>query len=1014
MVGLLGALAVSTPAQAAPPSAATGPASGSRTITDGHGSSVTLADRTILLDAASVAALTGRTETTVTFAGSPAQLRHLAPGAVLVHRSIAGRALYVTGVTRTAAGLTVTVRPATTTEAYSSVKVRREVTAGPIQSVTGALQPLGAPAPSRATGSPKSTGSPGSRMAAAATPETSATLEASAWATGVKWKAVLASEYVKSTGRVGGATEGSVTAEGELSYDPKLTVTLDTANRVFAVTSTVQPTVKLSVTGNVSATLKKDASSKIKLGQLHFAPVVFFVGPVPFTVAPDLEVGLDISGKVSAEGKLAYECSPTLTAGFQVGAVNKTVQSFTGCDKPFAITPSFSATGKLEAKVELTLFAKVDEIAGPFITVALGGEADFEPLKRPWLTHRYKATMLIGGRVDAKAWSKDVAFPEITLKSWGPYTIGDAFKGVNSVTATYSQTARAVPAALPGELVALRANVTGVNAAKVTWRQTAQSVKDLWFVDTRCTLKSISATNPPTSGVCARRSSIVGQYVKAYTYRDTRLTAATPVTSKAGTFTQGAFAFRVTPAEAGTTAATANLVVNRTKAATPGAVNTLTATPTQAGAIVRWNTPVDNGGSYVSRYVVTATTAAAVPTYRKSITRTAYGTTLELPGVLAEKVPYTVTVRAINAVGTGPAVTTSVTPLAPIRASATQTLTALPAAVEGRVILSGDAKQLFYVTHDPVTGAGTVTRRDLATGREDRVSSGGGATGSGMRVVSELPSADRAGRWVIFDGTLIDFAARKVTDLSVPGPEGPERPDTATVSGDGGTVFTANTDGKLFSAPTAAPSQLTSLPTVPGFTHELAPLSVSYDGKRVAARVSPIDSPCGQQSAAMLVRVDLHTASIVSSNPCPTWSVTVQAVAISGNGRYVTFWQGDQDGDMFVIDLNQPAPRKAYRVPASPQMTDFHILEFVEGLAQAAISDDGRVVSWLRVAADSTRSAACDRFTGSCAAITSSERSDGPAGEPGAWWWPVDTSADLHTVTWLGANNTVMRRTLTW
>ncbi|HEY3834488.1 MAG TPA: fibronectin type III domain-containing protein [Acidimicrobiia bacterium] len=95
--------------------------------------------------------------------------------------------------------------------------------------------------------------------------------------------------------------------------------------------------------------------------------------------------------------------------------------------------------------------------------------------------------------------------------------------------------------------------------------------------------------------------------------------------------------------------ATTSVVV----ATVPGAPTTLSATGGDQQALVSWSAPVSNGGSAITSYTATAspggqTCTTSAPTTSCTITGLTNGST------------YTVSVTATNAIGTGPAATTSV------------------------------------------------------------------------------------------------------------------------------------------------------------------------------------------------------------------------------------------------------------------------------------------------------------------------------------------------------------------
>jgi hypothetical protein len=90
----------------------------------------------------------------------------------------------------------------------------------------------------------------------------------------------------------------------------------------------------------------------------------------------------------------------------------------------------------------------------------------------------------------------------------------------------------------------------------------------------------------------------------------------------------------------------------------PNAPATVSATPAASGATVSWTAPAFNGYAPVTGYTVTATAAGRTT---RTCTTTAPTVTCGLTG-MTTGVAYSVTVTATNAVGTGSAITTTVTP----------------------------------------------------------------------------------------------------------------------------------------------------------------------------------------------------------------------------------------------------------------------------------------------------------------------------------------------------------------
>lgn len=96
----------------------------------------------------------------------------------------------------------------------------------------------------------------------------------------------------------------------------------------------------------------------------------------------------------------------------------------------------------------------------------------------------------------------------------------------------------------------------------------------------------------------------------------------------------------------------------------PGAPTAVTATPGNGSATVTWSAPDNDGGSPITSYTVKALTSGTAPA--QTVAVDAPATSATVTG-LSNGSPYTFTVAATNAVGTGPdsAGSAAVTPTAP-------------------------------------------------------------------------------------------------------------------------------------------------------------------------------------------------------------------------------------------------------------------------------------------------------------------------------------------------------------
>jgi hypothetical protein len=149
----------------------------------------------------------------------------------------------------------------------------------------------------------------------------------------------------------------------------------------------------------------------------------------------------------------------------------------------------------------------------------------------------------------------------------------------------------------------------------------------------------------------------------------------------------------------------------------PGAPGTVTADPGDRAVTVRWAAPGSTGGIAVTSYTVTATPGGATAT-------TGPGARSAVLTGLTNGQRYTVSVRASNPAGTGPARSADATlPLggggadtvAPVITALRVSPQAFRAAAHGASIASALGTRIHYFTSEPTTTTFTVVR--LAAGR---------------------------------------------------------------------------------------------------------------------------------------------------------------------------------------------------------------------------------------------------------------------------------------------------------
>ncbi len=130
----------------------------------------------------------------------------------------------------------------------------------------------------------------------------------------------------------------------------------------------------------------------------------------------------------------------------------------------------------------------------------------------------------------------------------------------------------------------------------------------------------------------------------------------------------------------------------------PAKVTGVTATPGSASATVTWTAP-DNGGEAISSYLVTPSTGTAVTVTGTTTSRTFTG--------LSSGTAYTFTVKAINAIGSGPvsASSASVTPAAATAPSAPTGVTAVAGNASAQVSWTAPANGGSAITGYTVTSS---------------------------------------------------------------------------------------------------------------------------------------------------------------------------------------------------------------------------------------------------------------------------------------------------------------------
>ncbi|HEU0131896.1 MAG TPA: fibronectin type III domain-containing protein, partial [Mycobacteriales bacterium] len=389
---------------------------------------VTVGAETVVLSAASLAALTAaHTDGSLEFTDAPNQVLGLAPGAVVVagesEHIPAGLLGVVTAVTTTDQVTVVATRPASLDEALDD----------------GSFSAAGAPAAPDAAFTPAVTGV---RMLAA-TSRTSPTLRF----------AIDSTLYKDRLGHTI-AAHGSVSITPDIHFDASIHCCFHTSSHF---TATVTATAKLSLTAEVS----HDIKGGIKLGTVRLGAFVVEVGPVPLLITPTLTLTLAASGTVTAGVTTTASAAATLGVALTTadGDVNaEPIRRWTTGYTP----PTLYGSVHAKAGVQATLNVTVNGIPGPYLRNDLWLVAlDADITKDPWWTLSLEDQLSAGFELKMlghtlASWERTLLHVSIPYaKAGGPF---------NRIVIAPN------PAGVvPGQIVRLTASVAGLAADHITW-----------------------------------------------------------------------------------------------------------------------------------------------------------------------------------------------------------------------------------------------------------------------------------------------------------------------------------------------------------------------------------------------------------------------------------------------------------------------------------------------------------------------------------------------------------------
>ena len=436
--------------------------------------------------------------------------------------------------------------------------------------------------------------------------------------------------------------------------------------------------------------------------------------------APASDGGSAITGYTATASPGGATCSSATLGCTITGLMNGTAYTFTvtatnsvgigPASSPATATPTASATAP-GAPTSLTATAGNGQVA---LTWTAPSSTGGSPITS------YTATASPGG----------------TTCSVGGSTLGCTINGLTNGT-TYSFTvtatnavgtgpasapASAIPATVPSSptgLIATRGN----SQVALTWAAPA--------TDGGSSITGYTATASPGGATCAVNGSTLGCTI-------TSLTNGT------------SYSFAVTATNAvGTGAASAP--ASATPATVPGAPTGLTATAGNGQVALTWTAPSSDGGSPVTGYTATAspggtTCSVGGSTLGCTITGLTNGTT------------YSFTVRATNAVGTGPA-----------SAPASVTPGTLPGAPTGLTATAGNGQVALAWTAPSSTGGSPITGYTVTGTPGGSCSVGGSTLGCTITGLTNGTTYSFTVRATNAVGTGLASAPASATPATVPG-----------------------------------------------------------------------------------------------------------------------------------------------------------------------------------------------------------------------------------------------------
>lgn len=403
---------------------------------------LTVSSKTVVLSAATVAALASATDAMLTWKDpAPAQASTLAAGQTVV--AAAGGRL-PQGTLRTVVGtsdkngtLTVLTQQGTLAGAFTSM------------GVDAAVNPVTGAAPSSVV-----------RPAAQAAPR---------FVPGIAGVRVLAQPA--ASGSFGWTStlsvdvkSGPVSVQGETSLTTAIDVSLSARTGFAGIPDGVSVSATAKVTHADDFTVTAQGKASLYLGEIEGAPVTLLVGPVPVEITPKVPVFLTVSGS----GAVGVEVSGTVGGGLNWSSADETALSARNLSSAPRVSghavPGWSVTGEVDLGLQAQPQADLYDAAGPNVEADIDAAAQVNFTPAPG-----EHFLTIGPKLELKAGlDLDLLGKHASLEATiGTFAFG-AFV-INSPPAASYTIRPASPSVAPGGTLTLTATRSDGAAKAVKW-----------------------------------------------------------------------------------------------------------------------------------------------------------------------------------------------------------------------------------------------------------------------------------------------------------------------------------------------------------------------------------------------------------------------------------------------------------------------------------------------------------------------------------------------------------------